>query len=215
MTIAITKPGVYSDIDAATYHARDLCPQPALSSGLVRELLTGSPRHAWWKSPDLNPAFQADEDDRFDRGSAAHAVLLEGRTDCLAVYPGVRDWKTKASQEFKAAARADGKIPLLEHQFAQVQGMVAVARPQLAAFEDKPTPLSDGKPEQTIVWREDSVWCRARLDWLHDDRRTVDDYKSTDGSANPTSWSRTLFNIGYDIQAAWYLRGLRAVTGIT
>jgi hypothetical protein len=67
-----------------------------------------------------------------------------------------------------------------------------------------------GKPEQTLIWREDDVWCRARLDWLRPG--AIDDYKTTGASANPDTWSRSLFFSGFDIQVAWYLRGLKALT---
>jgi hypothetical protein len=66
------------------------------------------------------------------------------------------------------------------------------------------------------VWTEgegtDLIWCRARPDWLHDDRTMpYDDYKTTE-VINPASWSRTiLVNVGHDIQAAWYRRGIRAL----
>jgi hypothetical protein len=69
------------------------------------------------------------------------------------------------------------------------------------------------------VWKEETlrgaVWCRARLDWLHDDYLTIDDLKSTGASANPEAWTRGPLFAGPDIQAAFYLRGLQAVTGIT
>ena len=74
--------------------------------------------------------------------------------------------------------------------------------------------MGDWKPEQTLIWQEDGLWCRARLDWLHDGLRVIDDYKTTEASANPDVFARTLFTMGYDVQCAFYLRGLRALRGI-
>jgi exodeoxyribonuclease VIII len=50
---------------------------------------------------------------------------------------------------------------------------------------------------------------------LRDDLACVDDLKTTSRSASPESWNRTLFSIGADVGASFYLRGLKAVTGVT
>ena len=89
--------------------------------------------------------------------------------------------------------------------------MVAAAGPQLDVLKIDTPLFKDGKPEQSLFWEEDGVQCRARLDWLRDDRATIDDYKTTKGSANPEAWTRTLYSIGADIQAAFYIHGLEAV----
>lgn len=204
----IDTPGIY-EIDAATYHA-DPCPAPSLSSSVARVLVECSPLHAWTAHPRLNPAHVREESEAFDLGTAVHAYLLEG-ADNFAIIDAP-DWRTKAAKEARDAAREEGKVPLLAHRWADVRGMAAAARESFKSCE-RPTPLTAGAPERTLIWREGPVWCRARLDWLHDDHRTIDDLKSTSVTANPEVWTRTLFNTGYDLQAAWYLRGLKAVTG--
>lgn len=204
----IDKPGIY-DISAAEYHA-DPAPAPSLSSSIARELLSRSPRHARFAHPRLNPAATPEEADRFEIGTAAHALLLEGDASCVIV--DAKDWRTNDAKAARQAAREVGKIALLAHQWANVQAMVAAAQDQLAAHQDPPRPLTFGKPEQTLVWQEGETWCRARLDWLHDHGGHVEDFKTTDGTANPDAWTRgPLYNMGYDVQAAFYLRGLRAI----
>lgn len=208
--MTIDQPGIYT-IPAETYHA-DPCPAPSLSASIARTLLAQSPWHAWTLHPRLNPAFAREERETFDLGNAAHALILEGR-DGFAIIDAP-DWRTKAAQTARDAARLAGKLPLLAHRWADVQAMAGAVRRQLDAFEDRPRPLAGGKPEQTLVWQDEGgVWCRARLDWLHEDHRTVDDLKSTAASANPEAWSRTMYGAGADVQAAFYLRGLKAVTG--
>jgi hypothetical protein len=98
--------------------------------------------------------------------------------------------------------------------------MVAAARAQLDRHRDGGAAMfTIGKPEQTLVWIEQltgdptaDVWCRARLDWLRPG--AIDDYKTTSATANPETWTRTMFQAGFDLQAAWYLRGLRQLTGL-
>lgn len=206
----IDQPGIY-EISAEEYHADPVGPAPSLSSSLARTLLAYSPAHARFAHPRLNPDFRREEDEKFDLGSAAHSYILEGESGFAII--DQKDWRTKAAQEARDAARAEGKIPLLAHRWADVQAMAEAAERQLAAFEDTPRPFTGGKPEETLVWREGPVWCRARLDWLHSDHRTIDDLKTSAMSANPDAWGRTLWSSGYDVQTAFYIRGVKAVFG--
>jgi hypothetical protein len=65
-------------------------------------------------------------------------------------------------------------------------------------------PMEDGDPP---------IWGRARPDWLADDRRVIVDYK-TAKNADPIKWIKSaMLPGGYDIQAAWYLRGLANLEG--
>jgi hypothetical protein len=204
----ITAPGIY-DLPAAAYHA-DPCPEPSLSSSIVKRLCLASPLHAWYDHPRLNPAPVPNHSDRFDLGTAAHALLLEGTAAAIDAIDA-KDWRTKAAQEQRDAAYAAGRVPLLARHWADVQAMVACARAQLAVHADGGAAMfTDGTPEQTIVWRDDDVWCRARLDWRRPG--AIDDYKTAE-SANPEDWTRAMFRWGADIQVAWYLRGVAAVTG--
>lgn len=196
-------------IDAATYLA-DPCPEPSLSATIAKRLCLDSPLHAWYEHPRLSPSPIEEDRDGFDIGTAAHALLLEQRQSVVIV--DRPDWRTKEAREARITARAAGQIPLLKRQWADVQAMTACARTQLAAHTDGGDAMfTVGQPEQTLIWREADVWCRARLDWLRPGH--IDDYKTTSASANPETWTRTLFGAGHDIQAAWYLRGLKALTG--
>ena len=208
----IDVPGIYQ-IGAAEYHRDSVGPAPSLSASIAHILLNQSAWHAWFAHPRLNPAYERQDDERFDLGTAAHAYLLEGESGFTIIQ--APDWRTKLAKEARDDARRDGKIPLLADRWGDVQGMALAAGQQLDVNEDPPRPLANGRPEQTLVWQEDGAWCRARLDWLHDDRKTIDDLKTTGASANPDVWTRALFGAGHDVQAAFYLRGLKALTGIT
>lgn len=202
----ITKPGVYN-LTADEYHA-DPCPLPSLSSSIAKLLVTQTPLHAWTAHSRLNPDFERKESSKFDIGSASHALILNDKRAFEIV--DAENWTTKAAREKREMARAAGLIPLLKDEWIRVECMARAARIQLDRHADAHDAFRNGKPEQTLIWQEYGVWCRVRLDWLPDMRFTFDDYKSTK-SADPDAWSRNLFNLGFDIQAAFYKRGIRAL----
>ena len=205
----ITEPGIYA-MPASAYHA-DPCPEPSLSASIAKLLCLSSPAHAHHAHPRLNAAAVEENGEHFDIGTAAHALLLEGAAAITVI--DAKDYRTNAAKEARDIAYAAGRIPLLAARWADVQAMVGAAREQLVQHRDGGAAMfTDGQPEQTLIWRESNVWCRARLDWLRPG--AIDDYKTTPhGSANPDSWTRSLFGMGFDIQAAFYLRGLKAITG--
>ncbi len=198
--------GLHDAIPADEYHS-----DPALSSGIAKILIERSPAHAWTAHPALNPDWKLEVEDKFDIGTAAHKLLLEGE-DCIVEgdYP---DWRSKEAKEFREAARALGRVPLLISQANRVREMVAQAQMQMLTWYEDLDLFQNGKPEQTICWKDDhDVLCRARIDWLHDDHRAIDDYKTTSASSLPSKWERTMYGLGGDIQVAFYLRGLRNLT---
>lgn len=201
--------GIY-DVPASVYHS-DPCPEPSLSNSIAKLICLSSPLHAQHQHPRLNPQHTQTEAENLDVGTAAHAVLLEGEAAVTVV--DANDWRTNAAKDARDGARLKGKIPLLAKKWADVQAMVKSARAQLDRHRDGRAMFKNGKPEQTLIWREENgVWCRARLDWLRDD--AIDDFKTTAGSADPDDWTRRpLFEMGFDMQVAWYLRGLKALTG--
>jgi hypothetical protein len=200
--------GIHDAIPEAEYHA-----DPALSSGIAKLLIDRSPAHAWTAHPSLNPAWQPEVEDKFDMGTAAHRLLLEG-DDCI-VEGDFADWRTAVAKQFKEDARGLNQIPLLRPQADRVREMVAKARMQMDELYHDLDLFTGGKSEQTICWKDDhDVLCRARIDWLHDTTMAVDDYKTTSASADPRKWERTMYGMGADVQVAWYLRGLKKLTGV-
>lgn len=200
-------------ITADAYHA-DPCDKPSLSASIACVLVNASPAHARAAHPKLNPTYARQEEQKFDVGTAAHSIFLQGDNKIRVVYAD--DWRTKEAKELRDSARADGLTPLLEKQADAVQEMVAAVREQISAIDITPPLFTDGQPEQTILWEDDyGVMCRARLDWLRDDLQAIDDLKSTSASANPDAWTRrTMWSIGAHIQTRFYQRGVKAITGV-
>ena len=198
-------------IEDRSYHD-DPCPTPSLSASVAKILLSRSPRHAWMAHPRLNPEYVPVVSDVFDRGQAAHALLLEGEDRIEVIdYP---DWRTNAAKDARYAARQLGKLPMLTHQAADVHRMAQVAReawslcPDLAGYAQ-----STGEAEKAIYWqdRATGIWCRSKLDWLSADRRLIVDYKTTDGSASPDDLARKIISLGYDVQVGAYLDAVASI----
>jgi hypothetical protein len=203
MIALVTAPGIVADMDAAVYHS-DPCPTPALSNSIIKPLLQQSPYHAWLQHPRLNPNCERDDDSKFDLGTAAHAMLLEGADRCEVI--DADDWRTKDAKALRDLAWAEGKTPLLRATYTSAQIMVARAREFLEHTEFAGV-LQRGKPEQSFFWQEaNGIWVKARADWLTDERDLILDYKST--GIPPARWKRAIPDQGYDTQSVLYQRGM-------
>ena len=171
----------------------------ALSSGRAHRVLSQSPAHAKYA--------EREENAKMDFGSLAHKLLLENTEEGLCIVEA-DEWRTKAAKELRDAAREDGRIPVLSKQMPAVRLMAKVAREFVAQSEIAGV-FDSGAPEQTIVWQEGDILCKARPDWLNDN--TILHYKTTEGSASPSTFIRNqLFPMGYDMAAMFYERGLRS-----
>jgi len=209
----IDKPGRYK-ISFAEYLA-DPCQNPSLTRSTIKSLISETPRRAFLQHPRLNPQVVEKQSEKFDIGTAAHAIFLEGAADAVHVVLA-NDWRTNAAKAERDEAQSRGKIALLEHQFVEVTAMVTAAHEALAEWEGNGWKIADGDVEQTFVWQESNgIWCRTRPDWISKDRTLLIDYKSTSMSANPQTLSRRISEMGYDIQESFYRRGITAVEGIT
>lgn len=200
------------DIAEYAYHADKVDDErPSLSRSIVQKLVQKTPAHARVAHPRLNPLWTADEKPAFDTGTVAHQLLLDGAAGVQVVAHD--SWRTNAAKEARDTARAHGLVPLLEKEWEKVEEMMSAVRLQLADRNDSPALFTNGAPEVTLVWEEQGVLCRARLDWLGDDHATVDDFK-TASNAEPFKFSRgSFFDHGYDLQAAFYARGVQACFG--
>lgn len=212
----ISAPGLYRMSDEQ-YHA-DPCVHPSLSASLAKKLLplgsgTGTPRHLWHNHPRLNPEFEREDSDRFDLGSVFHSLVL-GRGQEIEVIDA-KDWRTKAAKEQRENALKADRQPVLIEQMKRAERMLAAALPQIELREDLAKAMSSGEPEIVMIWLEETpscrIWCRAKLDWLPLEGRIFPDWKTTGASAGPDEYGRTLFDIGADLQAAFYPRGIKAV----
>lgn len=201
MSAEITERGVY-DLDSESYH-RDPVPERlggSLSASGSKKLLPPNCPAVF----DYLRHHPQPHKDVFDFGHAAHARVLGIGAEIVAV--DATDWRTKAAQEAKKAAHAEGKVPLLAEDVEQVEAMAAAIRSHpIAAALLNP---ENGKPEQALFRQDEQegVWLRSMLDWLPtsgDGRMIVPDYK-TAVSASPAGFAKAVANYRYHMQDAFY-----------
>lgn len=205
--MTVTEPGLYDGIPEEQYHADE-----ALSSTGARELLPPS-CPAIYKYRRDHPVFK----DVFDYGSAAHKLVL-GTGPKISLIDA-KDWRTKAAQDARGEAHANGFIPLLVRDFDRVKAMAARIQDHELAGELL-NPLAGGRAEQSGWWQDHGtgVWCRFRLDWLAGHRTRfgqpiIVDYK-TSPCADPETFARkSVAEWRYEQQDAFYSDGYFALTG--
>ncbi len=203
MSVIVDKPGLYPDLDEATYHADNaLAPTlgRSLSSSGAKAILDCPARFAYQRQHPV-------QKDVYDFGAVVHGMLLGTGGDVHVVQAD--SWRTKAAQEERDSARDAGKVPLLvaDYERALAVQSAVMAHPVTGAIFARA-----GEAEQSLYWIDDEtgITCRGRIDWLLPN--AIVDVK-TAANAAPGKWSRNLVDFGYALQAAWYSDGLEAITG--
>ncbi|MFN4261922.1 MAG: PD-(D/E)XK nuclease-like domain-containing protein [Gemmataceae bacterium] len=201
----LTKPGVHHGMLAGAYHS-DPVIGGSLRASVAATLIEKSPRHALHKDSEPLPTPSRE----MNIGTAAHSLILE-KQDMVEVIDAA-DFKTKSAREARDDALAAGKVPLLAGDYPLVAEIAREFWLQLpAAMHDE---FRDAAKEAVVIWDEAGLTCRSRLDALNIDRRVIFDLKTTGGSAHPEVWSRSRMWPGAAVQAAFYTRGVKAVTGV-
>jgi hypothetical protein len=203
--LKISEPGIYRDVSEADYRA-DPCPKPSLTQSTCKTLIASAPAKAFAENARLNPNCAGEDDEKaFDLGNVAHRLVL-GRGKDFEVMD-YSDWRTKIAKEARAEVIKAGRVPILEDQFGRALLMNDHLRAQLDRHEDR-NAFTNGAAEVMIAWEEGGFWYRSLIDWLHDDLRTVDDYKSSGMSMAPHMLGIRAESAGWHVQAAFIERGL-------
>ena len=141
-------------------------------------------------------------------GTCTHTAILEPERFAkeFVVYSGRRAGKT---WDAFAQKHSDSTI-LNEAEFARINGILT----SLANFSEFPLQqiLTEATREKSVFWTDEAtgVQCRVRPDAYNAfaayDLKTIDD-------ARPDNVIRHVMRMDYDLQAAMYTEGLRALTG--
>lgn len=219
------KPGVYPDLAMSDYLALK-----ALSASVLSTLVNECPKAAWFTS-FLNPGRERDSTDASDAGEIAHALLLEGSIERIAVIdPGDYPAKTTGSiptgwtnvgiRAARDEARDAGKIPMLPVDVAAVTAMVDSAHEYIQSLRTTEPAVwaafqpDGGDSELSCLWDDHGTLCRMRPDRISKDRKIIIDPKFTKRSAEPDGFARAQMTpMGYRLRAAWYRRGARLLFG--
>lgn len=193
---------------ALEYH-QDIGEHPTLSSTIAAKLLLKSPAHAKACHPRLTDHPLVESSYSMSLGTTVHQMLL--RDDRVDIWDGSNDFRSKAAQEFRDSSLAAGRVPVTVAMWQQAREIADAVTQNLKTrgpyVEPWPTPFTDGQAEYVIRYQDNGANCRAMLDWLRYDRDYIDDLKTT-FDASPAKVKRHIFNMGYDIRAAFYIRAV-------
>ena len=204
------EPRLVEDLSFADYLG-DPAPEPSVTSGILRELLTGTPRHVFERTPRLNKYAVPENKAAFDLGSAAHAQFVGHGAEIAVI--AADSWRTNAAKDARIAAYEAGQTPLLEKHAAQVAEMGAAAEAQFGQHAEIGPLLPSMQREATILWADVGVTNRCRPDFLDLANPVIVHYKTTATRLNPAALPRYAAGQGWDLTAAHYAAGVRALTG--
>lgn len=208
---------------------REYLALPAVSASVLRTLLATCPLAAWAESW-LNPWQVMINTPATDAGTIAHAIVLEGRADAVAVidpkdYPAKttgaipEGWTNQAIRAARDAAREAGKIPVLLPEMARIDAMVAATKVYIESLQEHEPAVwrafQDGRSEESMTWDEGDVPCKIRPDRIAHTNAVIVDLKFTTTSAQPEAYAQSqIFRQNAHVGAALYRRGVKATTGV-
>ena len=190
---------IHKDIPNEDYHAG-----VGISSSYIRRF-GQSQLHAVEHKQESTPALKF--------GTASHALLVEGQEAFdkeVKVITGSP--YTKAYKEEKAEYEEQGYIVLKEAEADVIHKMKANMIYEGNAYLNAKGKLA----EASIYWYEGDILCKCRPDLLcppldepnSDNKIVIVDYKTTI-SCEPYAFNKSVKKYGYDMQAAWYRRGMQ------
>lgn len=179
--------------------------RPGISSSELKKIMITPAHYKHWKE---NPQ---EDTPALLFGRSAHKYILETYdfyTE-FAVAPNV-DRRTKEGKEEWArfVADSEGKDVITQEQFEQIDAMrnAAYATP----FVSK---LINGEHEVSYFWIDEDTGlkCKVRPDSINHKLKIIVDYKTCD-NAETEHFMKQAIRLGYDLQASYYLDGVKANT---
>jgi hypothetical protein len=200
----IESPGLY-DIALSEYLS-DPCISPSFSASCGKTALQLSPLHAWLGHPRLGATAQPPSV-KADFGSVVHELVLGNGSQFRVME--FDDFRTKAARDARAEAIAEGLVPIKASDLERAHKAAEVIRRDVAEV------FKEGAAEQTMIWRDGDIWCRARPDWLVTSADMVFDLKITGVNISPleNTLARQIFAMWYDMTVAHYADGYRTLFG--
>ncbi|MBU0705041.1 MAG: PD-(D/E)XK nuclease-like domain-containing protein [Chloroflexi bacterium] len=191
-------PGIYNDITNDDYHAG-----PGLSSSALKAVLK-SPLHYRHEYLLGN---KGGSSAAMNLGSLVHTLILEPEKysdEYLSV-----DVTTRNTKAYKEAVAANPEKTLI---LADELETATAIRDAIRANPTALTLIEGARREVSLYWHQDGRLCKCRPDAWRGDIRLCADLKTT-ADASPLEFQRSIVKYGYHISAAWYCRGIHAITG--
>lgn len=207
MSEPMTRDGIVHGMPEAEYHGG-----PELSSTGAKKLLA-APALFKYEVLDGN----REEKDVFDVGTVAHSLILGTGAQPIAYPEDVLSASgaiIPKSKEWAAEQRAAGLIPLKQAKVAEVNAMAeaVLAHPVARGFLE-----ADGESEVSMFATCPTTGARIRARF---DRKPAKlgfgiDVKTVGrrGGASDAEFTRTIFNLGYDVSAGHYVDTNQYITG--
>lgn len=202
--------GIHYGIPAAVYHA-DPCETPSLSSGLARTILSQSLAAAHREHPKLGGKKKA-ATEAMNTGSIVHSLLADSPADFEV--GNFDSYRSGAAQLWRDSVLKGGKNAVLEKDLDTAKKIEKSIRANVCNGGITNDPFSaHGRSEVAIIWKEGETYCRALPDRLVIDPNgyaDVWDWKVTN-DVTDRAILRSVVQMGYHIQEAFYRRGIAAV----
>lgn len=204
--------GYYPDMPLDHYYADPASGSyGSLNSSNIPTLRNKSPLHFATRSPVLVERYGLTPADGVGnaatrRGNAVHRIALGKGADYEV--GDFTDYRTKDAQTWRDELVKAGRVPMLRKDMADTQRQADLLRKHL----DELFHGEEWFPEVALIWGEHTpfgmVQCRALVDaWCPKLVHGADIKTTTDASRS--NIMRRMDQMGYDIQNAWYRRGLQ------
>lgn len=204
-------PGIYHDMNAATYHS-DPAKVPSLSSSIAKILLSETPKHARLAHPRLNPNAKNASTRAMNIGSVAHEIIL-GSGEGFAVSP-FDDYHKELARTWRDEVLERGATPIKEQDYDTAKKMAVAVHRRVAETPGMERAFVNGFAEMVIIWEDDGTLCRAMIDWFDMENLGVTELKTTGLGLSDRALQNWIAS-GLDLQAAFHLRGIeQSVPGL-
>jgi len=184
--------GFHTDISNADYHASD-----GYSSSFAKAWYKSTPAHATADKPFRSSI-------AFDIGTAVHGWALEG----VLPIEGPESRRGHAWADAKAEAELLETVALTKGDFAKVEQMVNAlhGNPHIHKLLSHKERICEAS---VFAQHPDTkLRMKARPDLYIESKGLIVDIKTTQ-SAEPHQFTRQMAQLGYSLQAAWYVRTLQ------
>jgi len=192
--------GLFPGVDALVYHT-----WRGASQSRLKVFRDHTPAHVRYEMDH-----PTEPTDAMRLGAAVHTCVLEPHLFGRLYLRGIAgDGRTKAVKDAREALAAEhpGATVLKPDDYA-----TCLAIREAIAAHPHTAHLLDGEREFSAAWVDSAtgVYCRGRFDALARGLGAITDLKTT-ADASPFRFPATIYQYGYHIQAAMYLRGAKTL----